>query len=54
MIDIKFDHQAIRPGYDINNPPTFTKSMLAPLQGLDTFRFMDWGGNYIIIENLIS
>lgn len=34
--------KAIRPGYDINNPPIFTKSILSALKGLNTFRFMDW------------
>jgi len=36
--DIKW----IRPGYDINDYPTFTKSYLAQYNGWNTFRFMDW------------
>jgi len=38
--DIKW----IRPGYDINDYPTFTKSYLAQFPGWNTFRFMDWFG----------
>jgi hypothetical protein len=43
--------QAIRPGYSIANPPTFTTSFLSSLQGLNTIRYMDWAetnGNPIV------
>ena len=36
--------EAIRPGFDINNYPTFTPDYVNMYQGFQTLRFMDWAG----------
>lgn len=36
------DLRIIRPGYDANNPPTFTKHFLDHISRFSTLRFMDW------------
>lgn len=44
--------EAIRPGYPVDNYPTFTNSTVAMRTGFNTLRFMDWAAtNGNEIEN---